>query len=957
MTRVRAAVRTWPGSAGGSHLALAVLVFACTFLAVAGPRESLAFHTRALQHTVAGIPRADQSVTATADWNGFTSALSGNNQGQNITGDQIDDVTGELASDFTADGLPLSPARDDWGSLTTKLATLPDEPFGPGASTTPELELIYRTPLSRYVSLAAGRYPSGVATGAGSTSEGTLQVAVTGQTAARLGVHPGSRLVVASPGLPLTVIVTGILRERQPGSTFWSADPVAGQPSLATPPNRPSFWATGAFVSGGTIGALQSAFGSLGMQLEWAFPLTLAGLTANQAQPLAAELSRAGTQYPRLGGEFAASGSALSVSGGPLAQLSAFTGTSAQVDSVLSLLFTGLGATGAVVIALAAWMLSERRAGELGVLRARGAAVWQLSAITLRGAAAASVPAALAGAALAVLVIPGQAAPAGWWLGGLALVTAIAGPALATAWHHRGTRHAGRAGPADRDSDAGVGRWARKAHTAGRGGRGYQARRVVAEVTLCAAAIGGLIVLRSQGGAATGSAAGTGAAAGTGGSGAGGLDLYTSLAPVLVAIPAVLVMMRLYPLAVRGLLRLSARRAGPTGFLALARAARGQTASVLPLFALVMALALAAFAGMVRDAVTRGEVAASWQTTGADAVVNAEHVTTPLTPAAEKAVAAVPGVRRAAAMQVTNWTLPDSTQISAVGVDPASYASLVAGTPSPPIRAGQAAVLAERTAPGQPVPVLASPSVAGSVGVGGETEIDADPGPGTLEVRVAGVVASTPALPGNRAFVLMPLDGIRSARATIAVPAAPNLMLLGGGGIDGAALTATVRRAVPGAAVTLRSNVLAGLAGAPLQHGAYVLVAAALGTAAAFALAALLADLALGAAERRQTLTRLAAMGFDTGQARRLVLLEKTPALLAAAITGTVCALVLPPLTASSLNLSAFTGTAAEVPVRADPVALGLPVAGLILLALAAALLATRVWRGYGVSGALRTDG
>jgi len=85
---------------------------------------------------------------------------------------------------------------------------------------------------------------------------------------------------------------------------------------------------------------------------------------------------------------------------------------------------------------------------------------------------------------------------------------------------------------------------------------------------------------------------------------------------MLVAILAVVVMLRLYPLVIRGLLRLSARRAGATGFVALAGAARTSLTGVLPAFALVLALSLAAFAGTLRNAIASGEVAASWQATG-----------------------------------------------------------------------------------------------------------------------------------------------------------------------------------------------------------------------------------------------------------------------------------------------------------------------------------------------------
>jgi putative ABC transport system permease protein len=481
------------------------------------------------------------------------------------------------------------------------------------------------------------------------------------------------------------------------------------------------------------------------------------------------------------------------------------------------------------------------------------------------------------------------------------------------------------------------------------GRRGRRARRLVAEVALCAAAVGGLVVLRAQGSTAGGA---------TAGSGTGGLDLYTSLAPVLVAVPAVLLAMRLSPLAVRGLLRLSTRRAGPVRFLGLAQAARAPAATILPLFAVVLALTLAAFTGMLRDAVSRGETAASWRATGADAVVNAELTNTTISPAAQRAAAAVPGVQHATTSQVTRWALPGHGQLTVVAVDPASYPALLAGTPWPPLRRSQLAVLAgPRAGPGQPVPVLASPAAAATLRAspGRLSAIQGTITPGPLTVRVAGLVPGTPALPGGGAFVMLPLRAAPGSTATAAAPA--NLLLLGGGGIDGPALRTVARRLVPGAAVTLRSDVLASLAGAPLQHGAYVMFAVVLGAAAAFGLAALLADLALGAADRHQTLARLATMGVDAGQARRLVLVEKAPALLAAAVAGTACALVLPVLTARALNLSVFTGAGYPVPVRADWTALAIPVAGLLLVALVAATLAARPWRGTGLAGALRIEG
>lgn len=945
MRREGAVIHQLFGTAVASYLTLAVLVLGSTFIAVAGPRQSLHVQSQALQAKLRTVPRADTAVLATADWNGFTSALAGaNGVAPLLHPAQLAAVTGRLASDFGGAGLPLSGPDTNWASLTTHIQPLTTVPPGPNSGVTQKLELIYRDPLARHAVLMAGQYP-----GQGAARAEPLGIALTQQTARELNAHVGTRLAISSASVPVKLVVTGIVRQHQPRSAFWTADPTAAQPVEEHPQNAAPYWVSGAFVGAGELGRLQDLFGSLGISLQWAFPLTLTGVRADQAAGLQGRLAKVSAQAPPLAGSLAPADTTIVVSSalGPI--LGAFLGTGAQVNSVLSLLFASLAATGVVVILLAAWMLAQRRSDEFTVLRARGGTVRQLAVRTLRGTVAVCLPAALAAAALGILVTPGEPAPASWWLAGLAVVTAIIGPPLAVAWQHRVVRpehpgHAARSGRPARSQPA-RGQLTRSQLALGRGGR--RARRLVAELALCAAAVGGLVVLRAQGSTA-------GAAPG-----GGGLDLYTSLAPVLVAVPAVLLAMRLSPLAVRGLLRLSTRRGGPVRFLGLAQAARAPAATILPLFAVVLALTLAAFTGMLRDAVSRGETAASWRATGADAVLYAELAVSPVTPATQRAAAAVPGVQHATALQVTRWAVPGHGELSVVAVDPASYPAVLASTPWLPLRHSQLAVLTgPRPGPGHPVPVLASPAAAAVLRGSRGTLNAIHQGmitSGRLTVHVAGLISGTPALPGGGAFVMLPLRA--APGSTVTAPAPANLLLLGGGGINGPALRTVARRLVPGATVTLRSDVLASLAGAPLQHGAYVMFAVVLAAAAAFGLAALLADLALGAAERHQTLARLATMGVDAGQARRLVLVEKAPALLAAAVAGTACALVLPGLLAQALNLSVFTGAGQPVPVRADWAALVIPVAGLLLAAAVAAILAARTWRGTGLAGALRIDG
>ena len=119
---------------------------------------------------------------------------------------------------------------------------------------------------------------------------------------------------------------------------------------------------------------------------------------------------------------------------------------------------------------------------------------------------------------------------------------------------------------------------------------------------------------------------------------------------------------------------------------------------------------------------------------------------------------------------------------------------------------------------------------------------------------------------------------------------------------------------------------MATLAGSPLQHGADLILPLTIATAAGFGLFILMLGVALGASDRALTLARLTVMGHE--RATGLVLLEALPAVVVAVAAGAACALALPPLVGSALDLSVFTGPGVPVMVRPDWISLGLPAVG-----------------------------
>jgi putative ABC transport system permease protein len=916
------------GYAAGGTLALGLLVAGCVFAGMAGPALSLHTRTQALHQTMAGLANTTKSLQVSTDWGDFTSGLSGTNdnfdigEGENIGLGTFNLATDEMARGFAATPLPLGPGR--WASLTTN--TLGVLGAGPRAQAggPPKVEVVYRDPLTSNARVVAGSYASPPGLPAS-----TVAVAATQQMAARFGLHPGSRLSIPTQGgILIKVYVTAVLAKRDPGSTFWNQDILVGTPELNIPTNGQPYWVGGLIADPDQLAAMQNQFSGPGMEFSWEFPLDTSGVNADQAQGLYNSLNHAVQASPALTGALTNSASTLTVASPLISDLSVFLATQTAIQTVLLLLFVSLIVVGAAVIVLAARMIVLRRDGELSMLRARGGSLRQVAALMLRAALITTVPAAAIGAALAIAVVPGGtvSSPAGWWLVAITVAAALAGPPLIAVWQHR------RPTPASNPA---------RITTADTGRPRVAWRRPVAEVTACAACVAGIVVLHDQG-LPTG----------------GGVDLYLTVAPVLVAIPVVLVMLRLYPLAVRGVLRLTRRRSGATGFVALSRAARSSLTGVLPAFALVLALTLATFAGMISDGVARGEAAAAWQATGADVQIDTGPQSGPVTTAAVQALAKVRGVSQATAVWNTDWLTGGGQPMSVVAVEPSSYAAVTAHTPFPAFPTGKVGpatggvpggVAGGALSPAPTVPVLASPAAAAILGSAPAELFSLYP-MGPFKVRIVGTLASTPGLPGGGAFVVMALQTLPGLYGQ----PQPNRVLVTGSAIDDAQLTAVANKVIPGNITTFRTTVLTGLNSSPLQHGAAVIIVLTAAATAAFGLFIVVLGLALGSYERELTLARLTVMGHE--RATGLVMAETLPAVLAAVIAGAACALVLPRLIGSSIDLSAFTGTGAPVQFQPDVTSFVLPAAAIVLLAVAALTAESRSLRRHGVADMLRAQ-
>jgi putative ABC transport system permease protein len=887
-------------------IALAMLVSACVFIALAGPAVSLRVRTGALHQLLGPVGSLDTVVDVQANWDGYTSAYYGG-VGHNLSVDDFDSSTIFIGDGLAATPLPI--AAGGWGSLTTGLRRVVSGTRAGSPGITPQLEVTFRDPLTSNVRLVAGQFS------AASVPRGAVGVAVTAPTAARFGLHPGSRLELDNPSGAVGLMVTAIVRERDPASSFWTADPLVAAPVLGQLANRQGeAWQGAVFADPGQLIAVQNAFCQItvescsSLQLQWEYPVAVNTVNADQARTLLNHLGLVAGDDPGISEELGTASTELTISSTLLGTLTGFLTTQAAVLAAPLLVFVSLIVVGAAVLMLAARMLVTGRQGELTTLRARGASVRQITTRVLSGAALAAVPGAAVGGGLAVVLFPGAVtAPGGSAalsrvLAAVTLVVALAGPPLIAAWWYRN--------PAPDQLAVNRARIV-TAETQAAQFSGSALRQLTAEITACTVAVAGLVVLRVQGLPP-----------------ASQVNWYLTAAPVLIAVPAVLITIRLYPLAIRGLLRIWGRRAGATGYIALASSARSNLVTTGPLFTLALALTVATFAGMVNGAIAGGELASSWQATGADAVISTDAVVSPVTPAIQKSIAAVPGVRHVTAVWTTSWDTASGQQLAGVAVDPA----------------GQAAT------PRTVLDVLASPSVAAALGPHA-SELTSRDGVGPVRVHVTGIVTRTPAWPEGGAFIIMSLRTLPGANGR----PAPDMILISGSGINQAKLSAIVSTELPAASLTFRAAVLSGLVSSPLPLVAVHLMLLGVFAACGFGVVNLIFGLALGARDRELTLARLKVMGHKRG--RSLILLQELPAVLAAAVAALACALALPILVGPSLDLSVFfTGPDVPTEFRPDLLALGLAAGAITLLAGLALAAGSSGARRRGTASVLRGD-
>lgn len=583
-----------------------------------------------------------------------------------------------------------------------------------------------------------------------------------------------------------------------------------------------------------------------------------------------------------------------------------FLARAQPAQTLFAILVSGPLVVALAVLAQGARLVVERRRPALALMAARGASPGRLRGELAAHGLLASAPAALAGLAAAVLLTPGatpSALPLAFAVGCILLPPLAL--VLAAGSLEPGAPHGGRA------------RW-----------------RWVVEVIVIGLAVAGVALLTRRGLAAP--------------AGALEVDPLTALTPVLVALAACLVVVRLAVYPVGWIAALLRRGRGAVAFLGASSARRARSGLLWPVFTLVAGVSIALFsvsmlatadAGLAEGA--RIRVGSDLSLTGAS-TLSRDQVA---------AVARIPGVERTATVEWAGGLRLTaggvSSDVSGYLVDPRALDAVQAGIPREArLSTALGGVIAGRTGAvlggwSSQIPVTSALIVTGGTNVHlGVRELDFVPGVYVRDGEWAFVDRT--ALPAS--------SGITGRPQTVLVRLAP--------GADAARVHSELSRiggegALVGDAVAEQARLRA----SPLVSGTELIAALSIGLTLALCIAALLLTLVLNTGARIRLVATLRTIGYSSRQTAGVLAWELGPVLVIGLLAGALVGLALPAVVLDPLDLRGFTGSPVQPPVVQDPVLVAAALAGFAVVAAIATIVALAGARRRSAAAVLRNGG
>lgn len=608
--------------APGVSALVALLVLVGVILAVGGPRATDGVMTTALHQ---GLAHAGNGRIALNAVLGDDSAYDPQTDTRSVEPiwsglqDRLDEIHGSFASL----GRVVGPGAFAGRAVGEGSAGFAGEGTATAASNARFRYILEAAPgLRDEARLVSGRWPGAVHAGR------PLQVVMSAEAAATMHWKLGQRQAIGTRPVRQAVLV-GTVAPRDSDDAFWSLD--ASRAEAGVQPSRDGSFTTyysTLWVDDASWPAIAPTL--TGHQIEAWYPIDASAITAGDAAQIAAQLRR-----------FAVEPSTLDIPRAPQtlafrtdlpAELVAFSARAAPSIALIALFALGPAGALAAVLLLGLRLLRLRRSAADALVRGRGGSGWQLRLLAAAEIAVWTVPVAVAGAVLAVLLTPGG----GSWTGAL-VPTALCGLAAPLA-------AAALASP----SDGG-----------GATSPALRALRLVAEGAFVLVAALTLVLVAARGPVGA----------------AGGADPLVEAAPLLLAVAVTVIVLRIAPAGIRWLGALLRRGRGAVGLVAASGTGPAWRGAAWALFALVIGVGMSVFSLTMVATQQHGSQQAALRQTGADVAINS----TRLSATEVRALEAIPGVAAHATIAVLPPQPVGSTPAAVYLADPTALASVQRG--------------------------------------------------------------------------------------------------------------------------------------------------------------------------------------------------------------------------------------------------------------------------------------
>ncbi|WP_203581542.1 FtsX-like permease family protein [Microbacterium hibisci] len=422
-----------------------------------------------------------------------------------------------------------------------------------------------------------------------------------------------------------------------------------------------------------------------------------------------------------------------------------------------------------------------------------------------------------------------------------------------------------------------------------------------------------------------------------------GVDVLLAATPLLLALVACLLTIRLYPLPLAAAHARARAGADLDAFLGSARALREPTLGVTPVLALVVGLSVAMSSAVLLSTLQAGVSEASRAQVGADMSVQGALFTrdqvdrvgevdgvdlATAVSGADAATIVIDGVR-----ENTSVFVVDAADLRAVQGD--GPGMLPPGVTLEPVADG-------------PMPLVASGDAADLIGDADDLSLDG------VDAQLVGVTRG-PVPIGARANWVA-IDASYAEDVLGRDPSDRTILVSLDEGAETDAVDAALREVLgPTVRIETAADVATFIQSGPAVQGVRWALLLATGVAALLSALAIVMTLALAAGPRARLLALLRTLGAPRRSSSSLALWEIGPPAAAAVIAGTVFGAIIPLVVMAAVDLRPFTGSSEAPAYAIDPGILLLTVGGFVALAVVLTAIALLVSRRVRAAGALRT--